>query len=53
MSRRKFQPSDQQRTQVLTMIGYGVQQDQIARLLQIDAKTLRKHFRRELDIGMT
>ena len=33
------------------MAGFGVPQDDIATLLDIDAKTLRKHFRRELDRG--
>lgn len=34
------------------MSGFGIPQDDIATLLEIDAKTLRKHFRRELDRGM-
>jgi hypothetical protein len=33
------------------MSGYGIPHDSIATLLDIDAKTLRKHFRRELDRG--
>jgi hypothetical protein len=33
------------------MAGYGVPQDDIATLLELDPKTLRKHFRRELDRG--
>ena len=31
------------------MAGLGMRQDKIARVLGIDAKTLRKHFRRLLD----
>jgi hypothetical protein len=48
-----FQPTDDQRRQVLTMTGFGIQQDEIANALEIDRKTLAKHFRRELDTGMT
>jgi hypothetical protein len=33
------------------MACYGVPQDDIATLLELDPKTLRKHFRRELDCG--
>jgi hypothetical protein len=33
------------------MAGMGIIQAQIATWLQIDLKTLRKHFRRELDTG--
>jgi hypothetical protein len=33
------------------MTGFGLIQDEIARWLDIDDKTLRKHFRRELDTG--
>ena len=34
------------------MAGYGIQQDEIAIVLAIDPKTLRRHFREELDTGM-
>ena len=34
------------------MSGLGLPQDQIALLLEIDPKTLRKHFRDDLDRGM-
>jgi len=50
---RLFRPTDDQRRQVLTMTGFGIQQDEIANTLEIDRKTLAKHFRRELDTGMT
>jgi hypothetical protein len=33
------------------MAGFGVPQEDIATFLDIDAKTLRKHFRAELDRG--
>ena len=46
-----FEPTDEQRRMVKGMAGYGVPQTDIAILLEVDAKTLRKHFRRELDRG--
>ena len=47
-----FEPTEEQRKTVRAMSGFGIPQDDIATLLEIDAKTLRKHFRRELDRGM-
>ena len=47
-----YRPTDDQRRQVLTMTGFGLRQEDIATALQIDKKTLHKHFRRELDMGM-
>ncbi len=44
-------PTDEDRRLVRAMAGFGVPQDQIALHLEIDAKTLRKHYRRELDQG--
>jgi len=49
---RLYQPTDEQRRQVMGMTGFGIQQNEIATMLEIDKKTLHKHFRRELDIGM-
>ena len=49
----KFEPTDQQRRQVMTMAGFGIQQAEMARLLDISHRTLTNHFRRELDTGMT
>jgi hypothetical protein len=46
-----FNPTDEQRKTVRAMSGFGVPHDDIATLLEIDPKTLRKHFRRELDRG--
>lgn len=46
-----FQPSEEQRRTVRAMSGFGIPQADIATLLDIDAKTLRVHFRRELDRG--
>jgi hypothetical protein len=47
----RFEPTDEQRRTVRAMSGYGVPQDDIATLLEIDPKTLRKHLRRELERG--
>jgi hypothetical protein len=44
-------PTDEQRKTVRAMSGFGIPHDDIAILLEIDPKTLRKHFRRGLDRG--
>jgi hypothetical protein len=49
----KYQPSEAHRREVLAMTGFGILQNDIARMLEIDPKTLRKHYRRELDTGAT
>src|ERR1700722_3697261 len=46
-----FEPTEDQRRTVRALSGYGVPQDGIAIHIGIDAKTLRKHFRDELDRG--
>lgn len=46
-----FEPTDDQRRTVKALSGYGVPQEGIAIHIGIDAKTLRKHFRDELDRG--
>ena len=46
-----FEPSDEQRRTVRALAGFGVPQADIATQLGIDAKTLRKRFREELDRG--
>jgi hypothetical protein len=51
--RPKHRPTDEQRRQVLSLTGYGIHQDEVAKLLQIAPKTLRLHYRRELDTGVT
>ncbi len=51
MARPAFKPNDDNRRQVTLMVGVGIQQALIAKVLQIDIKTLRKHFLRELEIG--
>jgi hypothetical protein len=51
--RPKYRPTEAHRHQVKAMAGFGIQQSEIAALLECDAKTLRKYFRRELDTGAT
>jgi hypothetical protein len=46
-----FEATADQRRTVRAMAGFGVPQEDIATFLDIDAKTLRKHFRAELDRG--
>ena len=45
------QPDPALRRQVEAMAGYGVPEIDIARIIGIDPKTLRKHYREELDTG--
>ena len=51
--RPEFAPTQQERKQVEALSGYGLPHEQIAALIRdgIDADTLRKHFRKELDVG--
>ena len=51
MGRRAHQPDPTSRRQVEAMAAYGVPEKDIARVLAIDPKTLRKHYRDELDTG--
>lgn len=50
---RRFEPTPDQRRTVKTMAGFGIPHTDIAPFIGIDTKTLRKHFREELDRGMT
>lgn len=50
---RRFEPTSDQRRTVKTMAGFGIPHTDIAPFIGIDTKTLRKHFREELDRGMT
>lgn len=53
--RPSFEPTDKERQLVESLSGFGLPHEDIALLVRdgIDDKTLRKHFRRELDTGMT
>jgi len=53
MGRRAHQPDPAQRKQVQTLAAYGVPETDISRVVGIDPKTLRKHYRDELDLGET
>ena len=46
-----YVPTDEQRRLVKAMAGYGVPHEGIAVMLEIDPKTLRRHYRQELDRG--
>lgn len=51
MARPSFTATEKQRRQVKSMVALGLKQEEIATLLEITPKTLRKHFRSELDRG--
>jgi hypothetical protein len=53
MSRRAHKPDPALRRQVEAMAAYGIPETDIARVVTIDPKTLRKHYREELDLGQT
>lgn len=53
MPRKKHQPTEKERGQVNAMAAYGVPEDRIALVIGIAPKTLRKHYRRELDTAHT
>jgi len=47
----EHQPTDKNRKLVESTSGLGLPQDQIAVLVGVDDKTLRKHYRTELNAG--
>src|SRR3954466_4553831 len=53
MGRRAHKPDPAQRRQVEAMSAYGIPENDISRVLNLDPKTLRKHYRDELDMGST
>jgi hypothetical protein len=44
-------PSESNRAKVIALVTNGTRQDRVAEHLGIDAKTLRKHYGRELEFG--
>ena len=46
-------PTEKTRAEVSALTSFGIVQDEISTYLDIDLKTLRKHYRRELDTGTT
>jgi hypothetical protein len=53
MARPSHQPDAFHRRQVEALAGYGIPEADIAGLVGIDAKTLRKHYKHELAFGHT
>ena len=53
MGRRAHKPDAAQRRQVEAMAAYGIPEIDISRAVGVDPKTLRKHYRNELDMGET
>jgi len=53
MGRRAHKPDPAQRRQVEAMAAYGIPEIDIAAVVGVDPKTLRKHYREELDLGAT
>jgi hypothetical protein len=58
--KRPFAPSSADRAQVEALVAFGIPEADICRLIvnpatgkPIDCKTLRKHFRDEIDLGLT
>ena len=53
MGRPAHVPDIASRRQVEALAGYGIPETEIASMIAVDAKTLRKHYRNELDHGHT
>jgi hypothetical protein len=52
MPRPKLNPTDEQRRLVKPLAAFGIRHDEIAKMINVRSpKTLRKHFRVELDRG--
>lgn len=51
MRGKKHEPTPKERHLVETMAGFGIPEVDIARVIGIDPKTLRAHYRDELDTG--
>lgn len=49
--RPRHYPTEMQRRLVRVLAAHGIAQREISRALAIDPKTLRLHYRRELDVG--
>ena len=49
--RPAYEPSDKDRRIVEMMAGWAIPEHRIANVIGIDPKTLRKHYRTELDVG--
>lgn len=51
VTKPSHKPTDERKALVRQWSALGFQQERIARKLDIDPKTLRKHYRDELDLG--
>ena len=51
MGRRAHKPDPALRRQVEAMAAYGIPETDISQVMRVDPKTLRKHYREELDLG--
>jgi hypothetical protein len=49
--RKRWEPTERDRRQAEAMASYGLSHEEIAKMLDVDADTLKKHCRRELDTG--
>lgn len=49
MARASHQPTAESRAEVKALASFGVTEDEIAKYVGVTGKTLRKHYRRELD----
>ena len=49
MANPPHQPDDKSRKTVEAMVSYGIPQEDIAKVIGIDPKTLRLHYRNEID----
>jgi hypothetical protein len=49
--RPSHEPTDETRNLVESLSGFGIPQDEIARLVRIDPKTLRFHYADQIELG--
>lgn len=49
--RPPYEPTDKDRRIVEMLAGWAITEERIANVVGIDPKTLRKHYRNELDVG--
>ena len=50
--RKPFEPSEKDRVTVKAMIGYGITQDDVAKVIGISDVSLRKYFPREIELAV-
>lgn len=52
VGRPPHEPTDKDRRMVQSLCAYGIPEEDIAKVIGITGKTLRKHYRHELDISL-